>query len=47
MLAAAVNIARILLVLRHMVGAQQLGLQHLGKADDGIQRGPQFMAHRR
>ena len=46
-LAGRVDVARIFLVLRHAVRAEQLRLQHFGKADDGVERRAQLVAHRR
>ena len=46
-LAGGVDVARVLLVLRHGVRTEQLGLQHLGEADDRVERRAQLVAHRR
>ena len=45
MLAAVVDVAGIVAVARFVDGAQQLVLDDLGKADDGVQRRPQLVAH--
>ena len=42
-----VDVAGIFLVLRHRVRAEQLRLQHFGKADDGVERRAELVAHRR
>ncbi len=42
-----VDVVGVVLVRRHRVGAEQLVRHHLGKAENGVERGAQFVAHLR
>ena len=43
--AGVVDVVRVILVGAHGVGAEQLVLHHLGKAEDGVERRAQLVAH--
>ena len=45
--AGIMDVAGVFLVHGRAVRAEKLALHHLGKAEDGIERRPQFMAHLR
>ena len=45
--AGAMNVAGIILVHRHRMRAENLALHHFGKAENGVERRAQFVAHLR